>query len=96
MPTTTTLPAVSYDTVNDGDGVFGQITIGGEPIELWLAYDGNPLSEDDLVDEIVIDNDGNIVGGFDRRGATPDALRDLIVGLVEQGVTHRARCSEGR
>lgn len=96
MPTTATIPAVSYTTVNDGDAIFGQVTLGGEPLELWLAYEGNPLHEDDIVDEIVIDVDGNIVHAFDHNGATPTALHNLIVGLVEQGLTHRARCSEGR
>lgn len=97
MPTTTALaPAVSFNPLNDGDAYFGQVTIDGEPLDIYLAYDGNPLSEDDHVDEIAVDGDGNLLHGFDHRGATPAALLDLIVGLIEQGIGHRVECSEGR
>lgn len=94
MSTTATLPAVSWETVTGEAPVIGQITLGGQPLELWIVEDGNPLTGD--LAQFAIDADGNPIHLFDRHGASVDNLHTLIEGLIEQGVTHITKCSEGR
>ena len=95
MSTTTTRPPVSYTTVNDGDSCYGQVTIGDETVDLYLHEATRPMLEDDPVDTIVVDGDGNLMGGFTGE-PTPDELQALVVDLLYQGMHHRAACSEGR